>query len=517
MKKIIVKTDNTSQLYQLVKSLSGYEKAYLVKLAKRHTTSKPALHIKLLHLLFKTDSYNEKFLIAKLGINSGAQFSALKKHLFTEILDALIFLNRNRDTFWESDKHIMIIELLIDRKLFKTARAMIAKHKKSADEGQYLIKQLRLLKIEFELLLFNDGDLLNRQNALIRSHFEQVELSEKLNIIFRQLLVLRSTSNNRITENETTEASQQALMLDGFTPTPASPPIIHILYYACRALASYMQLQELNSRQYSGQALEYWQKFPQLVKFHSWLFIEDAITAIYNSFAFATPADTAAVLSTYKKLSERIGSRNARRWQILEFNTELKIYHKTANYEKVNELLEQRAADIELFAEKILPYSDNLTILSSLAISYFVLGDFNKADELIYKVKTMLHHVKRPDILYFVQVFHLIIMYEMKDKYRLITATDAAYKLLYGRKLLRPFEKEMILFIKSLAQTTNKSAAQKTMMRAMEKLESFQNDSVKKMHFFYFNYYGWLQSKLDGVAYTDYVRAHFKNKTAEPV
>ena len=506
-----------NELFGLVKSLNATEKAYLFKLSKRHSGKNNSLHLQFLNILFKSNEYNETVFKGTLNVKSAAQFSMIKKYLFNEIIDTLIFLYRHQNNFTESDKHIMILELLIDRKLFKSAGKIINREKETATRSQNLIKKLRLLKIEFELLRFTNPGFLGEQNKLINSQFKEVETAEKLSIQFRELIVLRNASNNRIDESEFKDAKHVLQYVSAFQLNAETSPITQILFSACNALACHLATDSGKSAYYNNQVLNIWNNYPSLVSHHSVLFIECATTALHNSFSFNDIQKAIAVFKSFKSLSMRLENRtHIKRWQLFEFNTMLKIYHKSGNYNKVRELLFNEGKAIEKLSSQILPPPEYLALLASIVISYFVLDDLKSADSLMYKVKSLLSSSQRQDIFYFAQVFHLLIIYELGDNFRLHNAAETAYQQLYKKRALRPFEKDIMSLIKSLSSSSSKTQTQKQMVEALRKLDEYKNDPVKKMHFLYFNYHGWLQSKIMDTPYRNYVMANLKKQINDP-
>ncbi len=52
--------------------------------------------------------------------------------------------------------------------------------------------------------------------------------------------------------------------------------------------------------------------------------------------------------------------------------------------------------------------------MCSICISYFVLDNFEQAEDLLLDVININHEVQREDILYFSAIFYLVILYEKK-------------------------------------------------------------------------------------------------------
>ena len=72
-------------------------------------------------------------------------------------------------------------------------------------------------------------------------------------------------------------------------------------------------------------------------------------------------------------------------------------------------------------------------------------------------------------------------------------------------KKLRPFENELILFLKHLNGAVNSATANKLTRNFLTQLDKYMDSPDTKLYFLFFNYYGWLESKTMGIAYKDYL------------
>jgi len=197
-------------------------------------------------------------------------------------------------------------------------------------------------------------------------------------------------------------------------------------------------------------------------------------------------------------------------FEVINFNTELKVYLKTARFDEMKKLVDDKSAVIFSYSTRILPPADRLSILSSVCIAYFVLQQWEDAETLLLLIKELNRKINREDILYFSLLFYLAILYEQKEWYRLDSALDAAYHLLYDRRKLRPFERELMLFLGHLATKRSKSNPNKLIKYFLKRLDEYKDDPDKNLYFLYFNYYGWLESKIMNLRYMDYISLKLK-------
>jgi hypothetical protein len=124
---------------------------------------------------------------------------------------------------------------------------------------------------------------------------------------------------------------------------------------------------------------------------------------------------------------------------------------------------------------------------------------------LLSLIKEKNQHINREDILYFSLLFYILILYERKEWGRLDSTIEASYHFLYARKKLRIFERELMLFFKRLS-SSRKANPNALIKNFLAHLDNYKNDPDKNLYFLYFNYYGWLESKLLNLRYMDYIR-----------
>jgi len=151
-----------------------------------------------------------------------------------------------------------------------------------------------------------------------------------------------------------------------------------------------------------------------------------------------------------------------------------------------------------------------LSIKGSVCISYFVMEQWDDAETLLSVIKEQNQHINREDILYFSLLFFLVILYEKKEWERLDSALKSAYHFLYARKKLRPFERELMLFLGHLSAAESKRSTNELINNFLQRLNHYRNDPDKNLYFLYFNYYGWLESKLMNLRYMDYLKEQLK-------
>lgn len=500
----------TKELAVLIKNLNSTEKAYYKKMAKRHADVNTSKHLRLFDILDKTEEIGNKSLIDELGIQNMSQLSSLKSYLLHDILDALSFLKRNEP---EANVYnsLLDIDILLQKRLFGHVRKMIDKMKASSLQKQYFVSYRQLLKQEYTLTSLtqpkNYQDKLRDLNNEIGEVTKLIFYSEELQIAFREMVILKDKASVRVTETENIEVEHCLSRLKEIAQPKNLPPSFSFYFHCVNAMGYYLLHNNQSLLIHYDKLNQLWAEYPHLATSHFVLFIESATVILNADFLNRNITRAEKKLANFDKLAEKylILENDKKAWSILAFNTKLKIYHKRGDYEKVAILL-RSSKDILAQASIILAPSQRMTIISSIAISLFVLEKFKEADELIFEVKELNRNAKRDDVFYFTLIFHLAIIFEMKEWYRLHNMVEAAYQILYNRTKLRPFEKDILLFLRKLTTNRAKNKLKEETALFLNKMEKYKNDPTSKLYMLYFNYYGWIESKLQGINYTDYVK-----------
>ena len=502
--------ENIPSLLLLIQGLNSSEKSYYKKMSKRHADRNTALHLKLFKLIDESKIYDDEQLCRTLKI-SKIHFSGLKMYLYKDILDSLIFEKRNQTL--DTQLHFMQqqIGFLLQKKLLTLAQKICTKAIELVTQYEKFDLLISFYNQQAQIQEFKDYKQYKSSNDRIffnlQTAIEFQHLLAQNRLLYNKIKAQTQYSWLRIGTEEISEIRKLKEILETIKPVTNMQPRISLFYYNTLALCEYMMHENEACTTSCLQVFSLWNKFPFLIDEDPLLFLNSFNTSCYNNFLSKDINGSQATLEGYSKLMDPHLKKDFYRkyFEIIQFNTELKIYHKAAKYEQVKLLVENKGKEILINTAELMSSPNRLSLMCSICISYFVLEKWNDAEELILTVKELNRHINREDVLYFSSVFYLLILYEKQEWYRLDYALEAAYHYLYTRKQFRPFERKLILFLKKFFAT---SAKEKTALLIKEFLEQLDKENAldKQLNFHYFNYYGWLESKLLGMKYTDYNR-----------
>ncbi len=510
---------NSSDIFLLIKGLSSSEKSYYKKMGKQHAGQNAALHLKLFKLIDESEERDENKLCQVLGIKNKIHFSGLKAYLHKDILDTIVFQKRNNsiDTqlYFMQDQ----IRALQEKKLLYLAQKLCKKAITLATQYEKYHFVILLLHLQNRVMEYKDYKQYKATTdsifSTLQAAIDDQQVFAQNRFLYEKVRALTYRSWLPITEEELVEINKAKAILNAVKPANHQQPLISLFYLNTLSLCQYM-LHENKICTHTCREIYYlWNAFPHLINEYAPLFLNSINTICYNDFLCKNIQQAKENIMTYRQLVN-VNLKNefyCKHFEIIQFNTELKICLKTALFDQVKMLIDNNAAAIFSYGSQILSPPDQLSVLSSVCVSYFVLEQWEDAERLLALIKEQNQHINREDILYFSLLFYLVILYEEKEWYRLDSALEAAYHFLYARRKLRLFERELMLFLGHLSAARSKSSADELIKCFLKQLDKYRDDPDKNLYFLYFNYYGWLESKIMEMRYMDYIREQIQVHT----
>ena len=516
MQRHLEEEENSSDIFQLIRGLSSSEKSYYKKMSKRHANQNDALHLKLFKLIDECEVQDENELCKQLKIENRSHFSGLKTYLHKDIMDTLVFQNRNKNVdtrlYFIQDQ----IKTLQEKNLLSPAQKLCRKGIALALEyGKYHFLIL-LLHLENRVLEYKNYKQYKSTSDAVFSDLKAAIKNQQTIVdnrfLYEKARRLTYQSWLPITEEELAEINGTKTLLPSLKPANDDQPLISLFYLNTLALCEYMLHENSLCTQTCRKIYKLWNASPHLINEYPFLFLNSVNTSCYNDFLGKDIQHVQENIMAYGQMVKAYLKNEVHRkhFEVINFNTELKVYLKTARFGEMKKLVDDKSAVIFSYSTRILPPADRLSILSSVCIAYFVLQQWEDAETLLLLIKELNRKINREDILYFSLLFYLAILYEQKEWYRLDSALDAAYHLLYDRRKLRPFERELMLFLGHLATKRSKSNPNKLIKYFLKRLDEYKDDPDKNLYFLYFNYYGWLESKIMNLRYMDYISLKLK-------
>lgn len=514
MQNLLPDEHSTSDIFLLIKGLSRGEKAYYKKMAKRHADQNSALHLQLFRLIERNELRNDCQLCESLKIENRIHFSGIKAYLYKDVLDTLVFQQRNNCV--DTQLYFMLeqIRSLQEINLVRLAQKICKKAISLAEKFQKYHYLVLLLHLQNRILEFKDYKQFNDTTRGIFSKLEHAVFLQKIyadnRFLYERARALTYRSWLPITSEELAGVEKVKVLLDELKPLDDKQPLISLFYLNTLALCRYM-LHETNlCTGTCGEMAELWKAHPHLINEYPLLFLNSINTTCYNNFLCKNTRKAKDDIATYAQLVKKYLTKEGyqKHFEIIHFNTILKIHLKSAEFIQLKQLLDDKLETVFFCLSSVLSAPEQLSVKCSVCISYFVLEQLDEAEHLLAVIKEQNRIIKRDDILYFCLLFNLVILYEQGKWDRLESSLKTAYHFLYARKKLRPFERDLMLFLGHLSDAHSKAMANRLISYFLKAKKKTLHTGDENLYLLYFNYYGWLESKLMKMRYMDYVKQH---------
>ncbi|HXS57592.1 MAG TPA: hypothetical protein VN726_15775 [Hanamia sp.] len=503
-----------SDIFLLIRGLSQSEKAYYKKMAKRHADQNSALHLRLFSLIENNELPDENQLCESLKIENKIHFSGIKSYMYKDVLDTLVFQKRNNCV--DTQLYFMLeqISLLQEKNLVHLSEKICKKAILLAEKFQKYHYLILLLHLQNRILEFKNYKQFSDTSRAIFSKLEQAVFLQKAcaenRFLYERARALTYRTWLPITSDELIEIRKVGALLGGLKPLDDKQPLISLFYLNTLALCRYMFHETDLCTATCHDMAELWKMHPHLINEYPLLFLNSVNTTCYNNFLCKNIRKANDDIDAYAQLVKTYLAKESYRkhFEIILFNTALKVHLKSAEFGALERLLNEKLATVFECLLPVLSAPEQLSVKCSVCISFFVLEQLDQAEHLLAVIKEQNRAIKRDDILYFCLLFDLVILYEQEKWNQLDSDLKTAYHFLYCRKKLRPFERDLMLFLGRLSDAHSKAAANRLISNFLKMKRAKTDNPDENLYLLYFNYYGWLESKLMKMRYMEYVKQH---------
>ena len=146
----------------------------------------------------------------------------------------------------------------------------------------------------------------------------------------------------------------------------------------------------------------------------------------------------------------------------------------------------------------------------NLAVVHFGAGEVNKSLFWLNKVLNDPEPTLRQDIFAYARLFNLVVHYELGNYDLLEYIVRSTHRFLSKRHRALEVENALIDHIKKLARATQPSVKRDLFKSLHDELVRLFKDPNQSLVLKYFDFLCWARSKMDGISYSDAVRAGLK-------
>jgi hypothetical protein len=506
---------STSELFQLIKSLSKSEKRYFKLYSSLQSGDKN--YLKLFDAIEKQKNFNEKKLRVKLKNESFIKhLPSEKNHLYNNILKTLRLFYSEVSINSLLRELIQDIENLYNKALYKECNKILIKAKKIAYQHEKFSYIVEIIHWEKQLVdeewIFGKhettGEKINREEEevvlKIKNLGEYQKLCTKIHYLFRKGGYSRGDEECRIVKEVLNHS-----LISGSISTLSVRALIFMFY--TKGLCAITKknwdetivnfktvIQKMDANPLVSSDMQ--SKRIKTLRFLLLAYIEKA--DYINFFNIVREMRSLLELSEYKNIHLRM--------KILSItsNAELLIHSRLGEFEKGVQKAEYVIDEMKEFQNKLSKETEVL-LQFNLAHIYFGAGKFHKA---LFWINQLLNDNQcdvRQDITSIGRLLSLLIHYELGNSDLLNYISNSTQRIYL--KTHRDYQFEMLVLksIKKLTKPLEREKKTEVFEELKKEILELTEDENEKIVLKYFDFVAWLDAKILNKPFAEITRTKY--------
>ncbi len=501
----------SSDLFQLIKSLTQTEKRYFKIHASRHVLGKSNNYVRLFNAIEEQDAYDEKKIknIFK-EENFVNHFHLAKRYLHRLIKKSLINYHAESTIDAELKDNLRYLEVLFKKGLYEQCEKIIKESLKKANKYDKTQSALELLAWEMELMsVYSFKEEVSKHSHRIFNESVRLMDIHKNFLEYKEKEIEASNVLNRTGFARTKadiEKYNAILNLPFFKKSPNAKSFrSNYIFYGVNSICNYMCNKYANATLFAVELIEYLEKNRHQLAETPLLFVNALHSQIYYQIHFKNYNKALITIQKLRSINTSSQEINHEIFYTAN-NLEIQVYLSTGKYDQGILLAEKIQNTFEQPYFSKLNEKNSGVLYGSLAKLYLGVARYDKAGYYLNKIFTELKNI-RSDVTCILQLLRLIIHYEMGKKDLIEYSVKSTYRYLYKRNRLYKFENTFLNFIrKEIPKMISRDQEIKAFKKLKKNLVLILKDPYEANILKFFDFIGWLNSKIENRPFLDIIR-----------
>ncbi|MES2766307.1 MAG: hypothetical protein V4642_10580 [Bacteroidota bacterium] len=498
----------TSDLFQLIKSLTKSEKRHFTIFASKHVIGEQNNYLRLFKAIDAQEKYDEEALRKQFsGETFLKQLPVTKNYLHGLILKSMRVYRSGATIEIRLQEMLQDIEFLYEKGMEHQCKKAIFKAKELA--GEYQKYRVLLILIEWQrktlVAASTDDDEIDALYEEEKIVMQCLENLHEYNVLSSQIFRAHHRHGNPRTAEDfkkMLELSQHPLLREEST---ALSEEARVRFYNIRAALARARGDSQAYYENSRNMIALIEKNPahrteEINRYVNMLhnFI-DACCGVGNfDELYATLDKLRSLPAENPNLEARIFSTVA--------TMETSLLHRIGRMDGAAELLEQVKSNLVRLEDKISP-GEAVILKFNMSLAHFILGNFRDALYWTNEVVNSDEIRVRRDMYCMGKLFCLIIHFELGNLDYLEYSVKSTYRFLSQRNQLFEFENITLDFIRRLPRITNKFLLSESFRELREQLLKISRDNpLEQTALNTFEILPWLDSKIENVPLAEIIK-----------
>ena len=492
----------SEDLYFLIKSLSKSDKRAFRLYVGSFNGEGQKLFIQLFDLLDRRDELDDVFIKSKMGGLSSANYTNLKRHLYSKILISLRLIAKEKKATFKIREYIDFVYVLYGKGLYHQALRLLAKAKQEAIKHHADFSLLTIIEIE-KMIQSNHitrtpdepiNNLVNEAQETITTLENRISLSN-LRIKMHKMYIQKG----HVKSNEEAEEVKAFFQsnLDNISLNRIG--MMEQVYLNQSQVWFYYILNDFNN------CYEHALKWVQLFKENRELRERDVNLYLRGYHYLLTSAFNLKKTAIYRGCMLELEKLRADNYNKLSQNSKIVsfLYVHTArlNMHFLEGTFAEGILDSNKTLSRINKHRNQLDphkiMVLYFKISWMYIGN-NQADKA---QEYLLHIIKinnmnlREDIQSYARLLHLLSIYDLDD-YEMLIKKVREYKVYFKKvKELNDFHKTVMLFFDQISKAPLLQHRD-YYATCLEDLNKIETNQYERRSFLYLDIMSWLEAKL---------------------
>ena len=512
---------STEHLVKLIERLTPAEKRQFRLFATKRGTKGNLLFISLFDVLDKSNSYDEKKILAKIPQIKKEQLPNLKSHLYKQLLTSLRLQKRHTHPGIVIREQIDYALVLHSKGLYNAALDTLEKAKKMARDANRSISVLAALEIEKHIeSLYITGSMYPKAKML----------KDQSNYAISQISINHELSNLSISlyglylqYGYVKDDKDFDFITDYFkTHLPDVDPTSLDFYGKVHLYQSHVWYYNMvhdftNTYKYAQKWVDLFISDPQWQSRELTVYIK-GLHNVLNSLFMAQRYDRFAPM--YEELlklgDQQISSMNRDQmstFKIFEYMHGINQFFLAGNFlggtqyvQQITEAIESNKWDWDLNRVMMFHYK--------IASLYFVYGDLDKTIYHLHKITNEVYPNFRKDIQCFARVLNLIAHFDLGNESLVTYQVKSTFRFLSKMAYLQPALKLILLFVRKIPSIKEEDLKDEFSKLNVD-LKKIRRKKFERRPFLYLDIISWLESKIEGVPVGDVVLRKLQRRNRE--
>ena len=489
---------SSTDLFDLVKSLTKSEKRLFKLYASRHTVGKKNKYVVFFDAIDHLEDYNEQVLLERNPTLQHSGLKSMKPYLYDLIFRSLRNSFNNQSPISQIRYQIDQAEFLIAKGLHKQAAQLLKKTKTSAEKQESLPRLLDILHIELSMISVKGSLDQTESYQRVRQEIETVIKQMKKNLEYHDRFM---EMDRLITKSFLTHPEKQQ-----HAPLPLKKSFLKSeeeeeepTFFA-KAKLYEMHYRNSYAKQDVTQSLKYGQKIFDLFDAHP---VQKSVNQtiyrriVFNHFRhclyFGEYPQMHENLTRLQELAQCQNNISIAYWKYANFLCQLRSYDFASALETAPELEHLLTEQSHRLPEKFI-----LTCYLDIAVLYTITQECEQALLYISRIMNSSEIHSFPKLHYCTKLLSLICHYELGNERVLESCIRSTYRFLKKQDFSFGQAKFLVQFLNRLKGIVEKEKFIAMLKDYHEKLLKEHNQQEERIVVNpQFDLVAWLQSKIE--------------------